>query len=174
MTFLDVSGYQEPSRNRDYYSVVDFLSRAAPPRPNYYDFFTDSVMPLIPKEKPVNIIEIPVKNIKNIVYRNDTKLGDDQTMSIEMQPYGAYSFTTDEWVTKESVKKDYLKKDEAWTKDGVVEMLRDRALKLRIASGNHGAKQRYGEANRMGIAANELELVANALQNTGKMPYGIL
>lgn len=122
----------------------------------------------------MNIIEIPVKSIKNITYKNDTKLGDDQTMSIEMQPYGAYSFTTNEWVTKESVKKDYVKKNEAWTKDQVVEMLRDRALKLRIASGNHGAKNRYAEADRLGNQATELELVANALQNTGKMPYGVL
>lgn len=105
----------------------------------------------------MNEFSIPTSCIQSVTFekRYDANYARiEDTMTISLNPDAGYAFCTDEWIRQDDVAKNY------WSKKEVSEMLYKRANSLRIQAGNHGAKARYAEANRLQSRAAELESIA--------------
>lgn len=122
----------------------------------------------------MNEFKIPTAHVSSITYGkvyDPDYARTEEIMSIILKPEAEFSFSTDEWIRREDVERDYMKKTEVaknyWGKHEVAELLRKRATNLRIQAGNHGAKTRYSEANRLQSRAAELEAIANGINGYG-------
>lgn len=122
----------------------------------------------------MNEFKIPTAHIASVTYGKEyvpNEFATQDMMCIILKSEAEFSFSTDEWVRRDDVERDYMKKTEVtknyYSKSDVAELLRKRATNLRIQAGNHGAKTRYSEANRLQSRAAELEHIAAGIENYG-------